>query len=61
MKMKFKMAWKRRKEMNLAIMIIGIIGWLQTGNPLFMATAIMGGILFGLLALYSAMKISEGE
>lgn len=47
--------------MNLAIMIIGIIGWIQTGNPLFMATAIMGGILFGLLALYSAMKISEGE
>ena len=33
--------------MMLAIMIIGIVGWIETGNYLFLSTAILGGLLLG--------------
>jgi hypothetical protein len=42
--------------MSLAIMIIGIVGWVQTGNGLFLATSILSGISFGLILCYEALK-----
>jgi preprotein translocase subunit SecG len=46
--------------MLLAIMIIGIVGWVETGNGLFMATAILGGIMFGLnLVLVIANSVKD--
>jgi hypothetical protein len=45
--------------MLLAIMIIGIIGWIETGIGLFLAEAVLGGVMFGLNLLMILAESSK--
>lgn len=43
--------------MHIAIMVLGIVGWVSTGNGLFLATAILGGILLGCDTMLGVLKV----
>ena len=45
--------------MIIAVMVIGIVGWCIYGNGLFLATAILGGLILGgviLNMIYEVIK-----